>query len=264
MEQAKKVALIDADSLTYIVAWNHKDSIPSLVAQSCDSLVNSILEKTGATHYFGSFSSDKNFRHDIYKVAPYKGNRPPKPDWVREWERWIKDHLVRKWNFIEPASLEADDVIAHLALASSPLEECVICSPDKDMKQVPGLHYDYKVTENGIIEVSTQQAEKNFWLQMLTGDDTDNLKGVPGIGEVKAEKLLKGLDAFDMHMAVYEAYCKYYGDYYGDIIYKETESCIQLMGPTHTFYPAAAKYLDSIKELGFYPVPKETQDWPEI
>lgn len=262
MEQNKRVSLIDADSLTYIVAWNHKDSIPSLVEQSCDSLVRSILEKTGATHYFGSFSSDKNFRHDLYKVAPYKGNRPPKPDWVKEWERWIKNHLVNKWYFIEPSSLEADDVISYLAQTTDC--ETVICSPDKDMKQVPGLHYDYKTTENGVIEVSTQQAERNFWLQMLTGDDTDNLKGVPGLGAVKATKLLEGLDSFDMHMAVHEAYCKYYGDYYGDVIYKETESCIQLMGLTHPFYSAADKYLESIKELGFYPVPKEDQDWPEI
>lgn len=260
----EKVSLIDGDSLVYIVAWNHKDSIPSLVEQSCDSLVKSILRKTGATHYFGSFSSDNNFRYDTYKVAPYKGTRPPKPDWVREWERWIKNHLIEKWHFIEPVGLEADDVISYLALTSDP-GTYTICSPDKDMKQISGLHYDYKVTNNGIVEVSVQQAERNFWLQMLEGDDTDNLKGVPGLGKVKALKLLEGVDEpFDMHMTVYEAYCKYYGDYYGDIIYKQTYDCVQLMCPTHAYYQVEATHLEKIKQLGFYPVPKEEQDWPEI
>lgn len=255
----KRISLIDADSLIYIVSWNHKDSEPYLVKQACNSFVQDILLKTNATHYLGSFSSSKNFRHAVYKVAPYKGTRPAKPEWVTKWEDCIKEYLSTEWHFINPPDLEADDIVGYLALKYPGIS--TICSPDKDMKQIEALHYDYKNPENGVIQVSKEQATYNFWLQMLTGDITDNLKGVPGLGIVKASKLLKGLDTdLDMHMAVLEAYIVYYGEYYGTKIYNQTLNCIQLIQPYHAFFQQNQQYLET---LVLYPVPTE-ESYPEI
>lgn len=264
--ETKRVSLIDGDSICYIVAWNHEDSLVSLVEQSCDSIVEAILKNTGATHYLGTFSSSENFRHREYLVAKYKGNRPPKPEWVREWEMVIKNHLVNKWGFIIPEDLEADDVVASLSFWNDG-NTYIICSPDKDMKQCPGSHFNYSdLSTASVIEVDNKTAQKNFWTQMLTGDTTDNIKGVPGVGPAKVQKLFEGIDnEIDYYMAVHEAFKTYYGEYYGPIIYQETLTAIQLMGPTHTHWQQHKDYLTQLKEKGFYPVPIiDHSDVPEI
>lgn len=266
MEEQKRVALIDADSLTYIVAWNHKDSLPSLVEQSCDSIVEAILKNTQATHYLGTFSSTENFRHREYLVAPYKGNRPPKPEWVKEWEMVIKDHLAKKWGFIIPDNLEADDVVASLSFWNDG-NTYIICSPDKDMKQCQGLHFNYSdLSTASVIEVDDKAAQRNFWTQILTGDTTDNIKGVPGIGPAKVQKMFENVESeIDYYMAVIDAFKLYYGEYYGSIIYQETLNAIQLMGPTHTHWQQHKDYLTQLKEKGFYPVPViDPNNTPEI
>ena len=65
----------------------------------------------------------------------------------------------------------------------------IIASIDKDLKQVPGRHYNFvtRVME----DVSEFQGWYNFYTQLLVGDPTDNIKGCPGIGKVKAAKALR-------------------------------------------------------------------------
>lgn len=249
----KRISLIDADSIVYIIAWNHKDSLVSLVEQACDSMVETILQKTQATHYFGTFSSSENFRHREYLVAPYKGNRPPKPEWVKEWEDVINSHLVNKWNFFVPVDLEADDVISYLSQSLE--EEVIICSPDKDMKQLVGLHFDYKDLGTAeIIEVQCKEAEKTFWTQVLTGDTTDNIKGVPGLGPAKVQKLFEGItNEIDFHMTVLNAFKGYYGEYYGQLIYQQTVDAVQLMGKYHSHWKQYKVYLNSLPGLNSVP-----------
>lgn len=244
----KRVAYIDSDSIVYIIAYNHKDSPEEIIKTVCDSFLRDILKAVEATHYLGSFSASLSFRDALYKVDKYKGNRPEKPEWIQRLGPVIKEHFISKHGFVQPEfGIEADDVM--LGVSSLLPDQSIICSPDKDLCQIPGLHYDYKNPENGVSTISSREASYNFWLQMLTGDSVDNIKGVPGIGEVKAAKMLENLEELDMMFLVQSQYLKYYGPYYGDLIYKETYSAVSLLSSTHpSITQEQAAYFESLAQ----------------
>lgn len=238
--------LIDADSLVYVIGWNYREGgTDDEVKRSCDAMLRDIVTLSQADDYIGVFSDNKCFRHNLYKYAPYKGNRGEKPDWVQRWEPVIKQYFKGKHGFIMIESLEADDVVAGVgAIMRSGLHDCIICSPDKDLKTVPGLLYAPKKQAEGgetlegqILRITPEEADFNFWLQMLTGDSSDNVAGVPGLGEVKGKKLLNDcLDPMMYASTVQGAYVKYFGAYYGRIIFEETLHTLQLMQPTHKLW----------------------------
>jgi len=241
-------ALIDADGMVYVIAWNHRDSSSEVdVQNTCDDFVRCILGLTQADTYLGVFSPKECFRHRDYKYNIYKGQRPEKPDWFKQWEQTIKNYLCERWGFFVAWDLEADDIVAALATED---DNCIICSPDKDLRQVPGLHFDYKKQELGIVRVSYNEACDNFWLQMLTGDDSDNVNGVPGLGPVKAKALLKNIELPDLQTpsTVKAAYVKYFGIHYGPIIFYETMRTLMLMGKSHEYWNLYAEYVNSLKD----------------
>jgi len=248
------VSLIDADSIVHILAYNHRDHTDvQVVEAAADDFVRTILTMTHADTYLGTFSSDKNFRHREYKYAKYKGERPERPDWFKFWEQPIKQYLEREWKFITPRDLEADDIMGAMAEV---FPDCTICSPDKDMKQIPGVHYDYKKTEMVPELISEETAKYNFWLQILTGDGTDNIKGVPGLGPKKAEKVLTELDnALLYGTAVMNEFIKYFGAYYGPIIFKETKLAVQLMCNKHVFFDIYKNDLEYIANNCIHTIP---------
>jgi DNA polymerase-1 len=80
--------------------------------------------------------------------------------------------------------LEADDVMG--ILATRPGVNCVIVSQDKDMKTIPGSVWNGEE----LTTYSEDEADYHHMLQTLTGDTADGYKGCPGVGKVKAEKIL--------------------------------------------------------------------------
>ena len=243
------IALIDADSIVYIVAWKYKeyqDIAVDEVLRNCDEFVNAILKSVNATHYLGSFSDSHNFRHRIYKYAPYKGTRKEKEPWLVFWEPIIKDHFTEKWGFVIPEDIEADDVISAAAVM---LEGPVtVCSPDKDMRQIAGIHFDYRKPSEGTKVVDMEQAELNFWMQVIMGDATDNIKGVPGLGEVKVAAMFKGQEVLFYSTIARSAYVKYFGDHYGDLIFQQTVNTVKLLGQHHSEYPTYCAQLKLIMQ----------------
>ena len=185
--------LIDADILLYQAASSCENEVEfeediwvlwtdeNEAVAKFDSMVVHLLEKIDTYSYKLCFSHAKNFRKDLY--ADYKGNRPTRKPMgfkaIRE--RVIMENADKV--IIYP-NLEADDVLGILA-TSDPNN--VIWSIDKDLKQIPGKH----LTEEGVIKVSQEEADAFFYRQILTGDATDNYKGCPGIGPVKAEGIIK-------------------------------------------------------------------------
>lgn len=238
------IALIDADSLVYVIGWNYREYLgiePEQVHNSCDNMLRDIVTLTGASHYIGAFSDKKCFRHECYKYQTYKGSRGDKPDWVTYWEPVIKEYYTEKHGFFMLPNLEADDVVsAYSQMLDLRGDSWVICSPDKDMLQIRGVHYDYRKTredidrDNLVRQVSEDQAWYNFWMQMLTGDESDSVAGVPGLGPVKAKKLLdEQMDPMLYTSSVKGAYKKYFGPHYGGIIYEETYRTLKLLCPDH-------------------------------
>jgi 5'-3' exonuclease len=66
--------------------------------------------------------------------------------------------------------------------------DSIICTIDKDLDQIPGQHYNFVRKEK--YNVSEDEGNRFFFYQLLVGDPTDGIKGVPGIGPKKATRLL--------------------------------------------------------------------------
>ncbi|MCB1678149.1 MAG: DNA polymerase I [Halioglobus sp.] len=146
----------------------------------------------------------KTFRDELY--AQYKAHRPPMPDELREQIAPI--HAIVKamgLPFICEPGVEADDVIGTLAhQASEQGRQVVISTGDKDMAQ---LVNDHTLLVNTMTDTVLDAAgvEQKFGvgpnliidLLALVGDKSDNIPGVPGIGEKTALALLRGLGGLD-------------------------------------------------------------------
>ncbi len=142
--------------------------------------------------------SSKTFRNRLYDK--YKANRPEPPEDLRPQFGLIR-HATRAFNVpcIEMADYEADDLIATYARqAREAGADVTIISSDKDLMQLVGdkviLYDPMKDRRLGIPEVIEKWGvppHKMIDLQALTGDSTDNVPGVPGIGPKTAAQLLE-------------------------------------------------------------------------
>ncbi len=134
-------------------------------------------------------SGPGNFREDIAKLKPYKGNRDSahKPFHYQA----IRDYLTGQWGASVVHGREADDEVSIRAWEmrrDGRDRDYVIATIDKDLDQVPGMHYDYM--KHVFTDVEESEAEFFFWQQMISGDVTDNIGGVCGYSSEKAKAFL--------------------------------------------------------------------------
>jgi len=87
-------------------------------------------------------------------------------------------------------NLEGDDVLGIMATAGEIDGEVIVVSSDKDMKTIPCNLLDPADGNSEIKIITKKQADYNFMLQTLTGDATDGYKGLEGVGEVTAKRIL--------------------------------------------------------------------------
>lgn len=124
-----------------------------------------------------------NFRDEVYQVQKYKGNRKTvKPLHYDA----IIEYMVSRWDAIHVDGKEVDDQCALDAREAT--VPTVVCSPDKDLDQIPGLHWNY--TKAVEYDVDPLEAEMFFWEQMLSGDGADNIMGVWKVGQKGAQTLV--------------------------------------------------------------------------
>lgn len=148
--------------------------------------------------------SDKvNFRKELN--PEYKANRAEtrKPMGLNP----LRDWLMSEYETVVLPRLEADDTMG--ILASDPESPYLIVSDDKDMLTIPSWHF---IPDESLFkEINIAQANLRFYIQALTGDTTDNYKGVPNVGPKTAEKILMGanpLDDAEMWTRVLASYLK--------------------------------------------------------
>ena len=146
----------------------------------------------------------KTFRDDIY--SDYKANRPPMPDELRSQIQPIHD-VIRAMGMplISIGGVEADDVIGTYAVqATEKKQPVVISTGDKDIAQLVNEHIslvntmtDTELDREGVIAKFGIPPELIIDFLALLGDKSDNIPGVPGVGEKTALGLLQGLGGID-------------------------------------------------------------------
>ena len=146
----------------------------------------------------------KTFRDDIY--SDYKANRPPMPGELRSQIQPIHD-VIRAMGMplISIGGVEADDVIGTYAVqATEKKQPVVISTGDKDIAQLVNEHIslvntmtDAVLDREGVIAKFGIPPELIIDFLALLGDKSDNIPGVPGVGEKTALGLLQGLGDID-------------------------------------------------------------------
>lgn len=186
-----KVLLIDGDSLIYYEAF--KEQTEEEAIEGINKRLLHMCKETGTKRYVGFLTKGSCFRYKTAKSKGYKSTRPTeKPDLLYKLSEYLQNTL--KFDIIE--LLEADDLVGYWKDKLE--EETIICSPDKDvLKQIPGKHYNYRWTaksRGSWVTTSEEDAEKFLWQQVLMGDSTDSIPGLPGIGEKKALKIVESVN----------------------------------------------------------------------
>jgi len=193
------VALIDADIVAFSCAAYNEQWGWDACREDIDNLMKRILETTGATDFECFISGSNNFRYSIY--PDYKANRKGKPE--PQYRAEANAYIVTEYGGTVTDGYEADDAIG---IASSRLDSFIICSIDKDLKQIPGNHYNWRKNEFDV--VSTVDGLRSFYRSVLTGDRTDNIiSGLKRMGPVTAGKIIDDLTTeWDMYQAVRAIY----------------------------------------------------------
>lgn len=152
--------------------------------------------------------SSKTFRKELY--PEYKANRSAPPEELIPQFGLIRQ-ATRAFNLpcIETEGFEADDIIATYARAAEAIgADVTIVSSDKDLMQLvtPSVHMydsmkDKQIGIPDVIEKWGVPPEKMIDLQSLTGDSTDNVPGIPGIGPKTAAQLLEEFGDLDTLLA---------------------------------------------------------------
>jgi len=142
--------------------------------------LNKIANKFGSFDDMILFFSDsKNFRKDIQ--ADYKGHRNrKKPCGYRR----VINKLSEEYSVIKMPTLEADDA---MGIYATKYPGNIIVSPDKDMKQIPGMLWNFDES----FTITKEEGAKWHLIQSMAGDNTDGYAGVPGIGVKRAVALFE-------------------------------------------------------------------------
>jgi 5'-3' exonuclease len=241
LSDRNKCLYLDADSILFKVAHYHLEEQDfEVMYEDYHTQVREIvnrIEEEGfvidyVTHFFSTCSN--NFRYEV--DSSYKANREKTPltEIVKHFKWYVISVLEAEGELTKYSdTLEADDLIAW-GVELNEENYPIVASIDKDLKQIPCAHFDYykinvkdeegnvvtvfKVDDNGELKetiltdfrgfsyTTPQEGRELLLKQLLEGDTSDNIKGVKGIGKVKAEKALKGKSEFIQLLTVARLY----------------------------------------------------------
>ena len=255
-----RIALLDADFIKYIVCSRRSKEF--LLAKKEDGVeiflkeepIITILKDYLAQSIFGKISdpiifcfsgkSYNTFRNFIAFTKEYKAKRSYDESYPGEHNDSILVMKFIKENYITLLfdDLEADDIVAALQC-----EKTYIISKDKDLKQVPGFHYDFNT--NKIYEITKAEASYNLAYQLLAGDSVDNIPGFPKYGPKKAEAFLAGiLNPRDYVIHVMKLYQDNFGIFVGTDMFVENWNLIKMRENRGEFFQRKYQAMFDTKE----------------
>ena len=204
------ILLIDGDILVYRTGFSCKEGDPEWVANArLNKTIEDLKLNTNCRdlEIYLSDSLQNNFRSAIFPL--YKANRKKsaKPPYYEE----LSNRLVERYTTHVSVGQEADD---ELGIAANNLgDACIIASIDKDLLQIPGVHYNW--VNNTRTEITPSEGRHRFYTQILTGDATDNITpavglSCPGVGARKASRYLEGCSTIEEYNSqLWEVYAKH-------------------------------------------------------
>ncbi|OIJ11016.1 DNA polymerase I [Anaerobacillus arseniciselenatis] len=200
--------MIDGNSIAYraffaLPLLNNDKGVYTNAVYGFTTMLLKVIEEERPTHLLVAFDAGKTtFRHNTYQE--YKGGRQKTPPELSEQFPLIRDLLdafqIKRY---EKENYEADDIIGTLAKQAAKDDwEVKVYSGDKDLLQLVSPNVTVALTRKGITNVDTYNEtvvnekygltpEQIIDMKGLMGDPSDNIPGVPGVGEKTAIKLLK-------------------------------------------------------------------------
>lgn len=191
---------------------------PSLLFLTCDEQLLRQENKRRKREGQEALLYLHNFRKHIAVSVPYKNTRSTKPYHYYN----LRAYIHAKYSPILAIGCEADDLLA--VYQDKEGLSTIICTRDKDLRQVPGMHYSWecgnqagwgptRVDELGELQLNAKKTKlwgtglKFFFSQVITGDKVDTIPGLPKGGPVLAYKLLSACTTEEeMYEAVSQAY----------------------------------------------------------
>ncbi len=208
MLNLNKLVLVDGNSVAYraffaLPLLNTEKGIYTNAIYGFTTMILKILEEEKPSHMLVAFDAGKTtFRHETFK--DYKGKREKTPPELSEQLPYMRE-LLDAFNIkhYEINNYEADDIIGTLSKkASKENWDVKIYSGDKDLLQLVDDNIHVAMMKKGITNLDTYDIKlinekygikpmQIIDMKGLMGDSSDNIPGVPGVGEKTALKLLK-------------------------------------------------------------------------
>ncbi len=206
----KSILVIDAMYLTFSSFYSHKN-MRTLKGEHTGAIygfvsrVENLINELKPEALFVAFDSKgKVFRHKIY--PEYKAKRLLPPEELIAQLPYIKEYLdLRGINYLEAPGFEADDIIAKISKSFGKKGcEIIIFTADKDLFQLvndnvciyhPKLKR--KLYKEGVMDCFGVSPDQIVDYLSLMGDSSDNIPGVPGVGEKTAKKLIAKYETLD-------------------------------------------------------------------
>ncbi|MDV2581191.1 DNA polymerase I [Alkalibacillus haloalkaliphilus] len=205
---SKELVLIDGNSILYrsffaLPLLSNDQGVHTNAVFGFTKMMLKVLEDHDPSHILVAFDAGKTtFRHETYKE--YKGGRQKTPPELSEQFPIMRELLdAFGVKYYELDQYEADDIIGTMVKeADGQGQKTIVYSGDKDLLQLASNHTTVSLTRKGISEIDhfTPESieekmgiskEQIIDLKALMGDQSDNIPGVPGVGEKTAVKLLK-------------------------------------------------------------------------
>ena len=204
----KKLLLVDGNSMLfrayYATAYGTRmttaQGLPTNAVFGFANMLQKAIDLTRPDSILVAFDAGKHtFRHDLY--ADYKGGRKPAPDDLVPQFQMVRDYLDGyhiRW--VEMSDIEADDLIGSMSRQADDYSTAILTS-DHDLLQLIDETTTVILMKKGISDIDEMTAVKLreemgieplqiIDLKGLMGDHSDNIPGIPGVGEKTALKLL--------------------------------------------------------------------------
>jgi hypothetical protein len=239
-----KVGLIDADYIKYHVIHNYNPN--KTVPELTEEAIGALRDKFTSSNMLFCFTGSNNFRDHIAFEKKYKGTRKlsDNEEHTSNLKLKVVEYVGERYPSLLYDDLEADDLLSMLQD-----EDTFIYSEDKDLKQVPGTHWDIKKGE--FYKISKDDALKFLMKQMIEGDTVDNITGLKGYGPASCKTLLTNIETKDLPIEILNEYMLVHGVVNGIDSFVENWNLLKLRGKRGVYlmqkYIHAFNMLDMLK-----------------